>query len=70
MKKFLILFAIMSFGCVTDNDLIMQFKYKKDHRTGLCFVQRRYNSIISNVPCTKEVEDQIKIDRDDRAHLQ
>lgn len=40
--------------------------YYKDKRTGLCFIANNLgwnSSIITNVPCTVEVENQIRFDK-------
>jgi len=62
MKKILLIGALCLFGCEKPNwtklhldNLNYSFEYYKDMRTNLCFAGM-YNSSITNVPCTPEVE--------------
>ncbi len=67
MKKFFIL-AILLTGCPTiskereeslDAERIRNLEYFKDPKTNLCFAARSlgyYSAVLTNVPCTPEVE--------------
>lgn len=64
MKTILVL-SILLMSCITNQEHVEGFSYIKDARTNLCFALSNMGSnqaTMTNVPCTEEVEKQIKID--------
>lgn len=60
---FNIILGLLLVDCKLASEQVNELRYYKDQKTNLCFVEN-YNShgtVFTNVPCTEEVEKQIKI---------
>ncbi len=65
MKNIVISLFLILLGCDTPRESAHKFVYTKDDRTGLCFALYAIGGnggSMTYVPCTEEVEKQIKID--------
>lgn len=64
MKKLILCIAFILVGCDTPQEYASQIDYAKDERTGLCFAMWGMGgngSTMTNVPCTANVEEQIRL---------
>jgi hypothetical protein len=51
--------VLLTISCVNNSDRIESMEYFRDSKTGLCFAAKHMyanNAVMTNVPCTPDVE--------------
>lgn len=63
MKYLVLAVVLLTMACVDSHTEVNKINYFRDNHTGLCFAAYRLqspNGLLTNVPCTPEVERLIK----------